>query len=460
MKHKALFSLMISILFVFVLCAAAFAEETQDEPDRGPAPEAAIRHQVWGFFSAWAEGDTDRLELLCAEAWKKEKADPVKALQEILQEGAPHGYTVDGISGKAGDPFLTVCVVMQREAGSGYTYSRHEVVFRQDPDGYYAIDPEGIRQGEPAEAVPEQELTLLTPEGIIRSSMEAHMEEGLYDRLVPINAVVEKNGIRVEVISGLAREDVVMFLMSVQDTEGKFTAYNLDPSFIEDADYSTSGGWGELYHDKAENKSTYIYYRELDRPLRPSDGPFTAGVEGIRMNVTKRIDLLPMLEQYGRTEEGVAPPAYERRGYEGEAAVPADVKFLDYTKPLDILLFKGVYLTGIGWINNQLHVQFHNKGVEYKDTINGRTEACSVWVDATVYGKTYDEIYVDYSPLRWDGNGNGWNDWKEFFINCTPEDAYRLILDAEITVTEFIMNGNWSVTIPQDQITVPEGTEE
>ncbi len=462
LEYKRFFALIISMLFLCSLCAAVFAEETSAGTEDGAAPERTdieltdleqvVRHRLWGFFCGWAEGETDRLEALCAEEWKKENGDPVQALQEILKDGAPHGYKPVGFSGKDGDPFLTVSVIMQRESDSGYVYSRHEIVYRREPDGYYAIDPGGIRSGEPAEAVPEQELTLLTPEGIIRSCIELHQEEGLYDRLIPVNAAVEKQGIRVELISGLVQGEKTWFMISVQDTEGKYGGYDLEPTFNDNAGSYTSGGWGELYHDRAENKSTYLYYLQLSRPPQPEDGLLTVGVNHIRLNETKRTDLVPLLKQYGRTEEGVTPPTLERRIYEGSPAVPDDVKILDETEPLDIPLFKGVCLTGIGWIGNQLHVQYRNKGPESVPMRDGSTGACWIWTDAYVYGRSYNEIDVDYSPLRWDMDDDGWTDRDEFIASIVPEDTDRLTLAAEITVTESVLDEGWYVQIPLNTV--------
>ena len=130
---------------------------------------------------------------------------------------------------------------------------------------------------------------------------------------------------------------------------------------------------------------------------------------------------------------------------------------LDYRHPLDINLFRNVNLTGIGWIDGQLHVQFHNKGRNFIDIRNGRSSACSVWAEASVSGRTYQETNPGYSPLDWDGDGDGWSEWSECVINCKPEEAEQLELCAEITVTTDILEDDWHLLISTDKIRAASG---
>ena len=456
---------LISILFVFNLCLAAFAEEPDAEnesaPEEGdaynPFSEEVIIHRLWGFFTAWAEDDTEWLMNICAAEWKKGKEDPRQALTEFLKSGKPHGYKVVSVSGEDSSQTRTAGVILQwKTEDGGYEYRLHEIVCRRNADGYF-FDPDGLASGRPAEPVPEEELILMTPEGIIRSSLELHAEPGVYDRLVPIGAGIERQGIRIEIISGLIEGTNAWFMISLQDTDGRYDGFGLEPYFTENVDRTSYGYWSSrLYHDGAERKDTYIVCQELEREMTPENA--AVGVTSIRVQEEAAIDLLPMLKQYGGTAEGIHPPKLEDRSYNEDIPdVPEGFRVLDYRHPLDVNLFRDVNLTGIGWIDGQLHVQFHNKGRDFIDIHNGRSSACSFWAEASVYGRTYQETIPGYSPLDWDGDGDGWSEWSECVINCKPEEAEQLELCAEITITTDILEDDWHLLISTDQIRAVSG---
>ena len=467
-KYRKMLAFIISMLLVFSTVPDAFAEETAAE--NGAAPEEvyvydpfadeAVMHRLWGFFTARAENDTDWLMRICATEWKKGKEDPRQALEEFIKSEKLHGYRVESLSGEAGDATRTLSILLKRETENGeYTYSLHEIVCRKEADGYF-FDPDGFASGSPADPVPEEELTLLTPEGIIRSSLDMHESEGLYDRLIPVNVCIEKQGIRVEIISGLIEGKNIWQMISLQDTEGKYDGLELDPSFADAVEQSSSRRWwSRLYHDGAERKDTFIVCQELDAEILPEVRYTAAGVGTIRVKETQSVDLLPMLTQYGGTAEGVIPPKLEEYSYrKDQSGLPEGFRVLDYNQPLDVPLFREVYLTGIGWIGDKLHVQYHNKGNDFAEMTNGRASACSIWTEASVAGKTYSETVLEYSPQEWDGDGNGWPDWEEYIINCKPEEAEQLEISAEISITTKILEGDWQVLIGLDRLREAPGT--
>ena len=449
-KYKRILALVTGMLLACAFCLTAAAE---GESAYIPPSEEMIRHQLWGFFSAWAEGDTNRMMNLCSNQWKAGKANPEQALQAILETGLPHGYKVDSISGEYGDEYLTVYVILQRETETGgYAYTRHGILYRQEEDGYFYINPDNIAEGSPGEPGPEEELILLTQEGMIRSNLDFHAQAGLYDRMIPINAVVEKKGIRTEILSGLVEGDYAWFMISLQDTEGKYSQYSLDPSFAENIDKSFPHWWSNVWHDGKENRDIFLVCQELEQPVKAEDRMVEVGVEDIGVKEEEIVDLFPLMKENGKETEGVRPPKLEEQYYSDTSAIPDDLKILDYRQPLDVHLFGNVYLTGIGWIGDQLHIQFHNKGREYIDMSNGRATACQVWVDGSVSGEEYENTFPDYSPLVWDGDNDGWTDWSEFVINCRQDEAYKLEISAVINVTKEILEDDWIAQIPLNQI--------
>ena len=453
-EYGRIFASILCVLFACTLCFTAFAETAAAGLPADQADAEEIIHRLWGFCVGWTEGDTDRMLELCAPEWKQEQEDPRQALLKLLASGKPDGYRINSVSGANGDPARTASVTLRRAAEDGvYAYSLHEITFRLDPDAFYTLDPQGIGAGEPAEPVPEEELVLLTPEEIIRSNLAFHEDEGIYEKLVPVSLSIEKQGIRVEVVSGFVKGWEACFMVSVQDTEGKYDGFVLDPSFTDIMEGAYSRRWMNLYHDSAERKDIYAVFYDLSRQMQPEDGSVTVGVSEIWLKEVKTVDLLPLLEQYGRSEDGVSPTLSERSSFRAEkGTVPKDVKVLDHKEPLDVPLFRDVCLTGIGWIGDQLHVQFHNKGRDFLEMKNGRGSACSVWSGATVYGRPFEETYINYSPLDWDSDDDGWSDWTEFIINCSPEEAEKLELKTEISVTEEILENDWNVQVPLEGV--------
>ena len=469
-KIMKLFVSAVSVLLACMLCFGAFAEGTDSGAENEAAaeepvvfetdPEEMVGHRMWGFFVAWCEEDTDRMVGLCSDVWKKAKKDPKQTLLDILGTVKPYGFKIGELRGKQGDPFVTADVTVARETeNGGYACTRYEIAFRLDADEIYAIEPDGFALGMPADAVPEGELTLLTQESIIESDMGYHGSRELKDLLVPVNLSVEKKGIRMELISAYAEGKKAWFQISVQDTERKYAGYTLEPYFSGNIDGSSRQGWMSLYHDTEAGKEIFLYDQDLDLEVQPEDRNVTVGINYIRVNKYDSIDLLPLLAQYGGTQEGITPPKLDEHRYPGAPVLPENLKVLDYKQPLDIPLTGNIYLTGIGWIDGQLHVQYHNKGRAAVDMSNGRASACSVWTDATVYGKSYTETNVDYGFLRWDGDNDGWPEWTEEIINCTPEEAGLLSLSAGITVTTEILEGDWDVEIPLNTFCAATGPE-
>ena len=473
-NYRSIFTFIISMLLVCALCLPAFAEgpaagtentaaAAEEKDEIAAMAEGNMEHHLWGFFTHWAEGDVGTMARISSFDWKKGKEDPEQALREILGSARPHGYAIGGFSGKNGDQVRTADITLQWETEQGeYTYSRYGIALRKDWEGYYYVDPDGFTSGVPAEPVPEEDLVLLTAEGIVRNGVDMHDEEGLYDRMVPINAVTEKHGIRVEVISGLAKGNKAWFLISVQDTEGKYSGYDISAHSLDNLDQRSEGWSMKLYSDDKENKNYFFVHQDLEQPVKPEDGNGRVGLRSIWIEENKTLSLLPLLKQYGKTEEGIKPPELEIRDRYSpdEVAVPEDLKVLDYTQPLNVNLFRSWDLTGIGWIGNQLHVQFHNRGPDYFDMKNGRASAGGAWASCSVAGKPYMETNVDYSPLDWDGDSDGWSDWREYIFNCSPEETELLDAEVNIWVVKEILQDDWAVEVPLDRIVAAADPEE
>lgn len=262
------------------------------------------------------------------------------------------------------------------------------------------------------------------------------------DDLKPINLSAEKDGIRFEVISGLVREDGAAFLCSLEDLERKYEGSAFDPSFSDS--FVTSGDYAEFhYPDSPHHKTTY-FISKATSSLEKADTTVTLTACPIRIvhEPDFLIDLTPYLKQYGETTEGATPP-----GKLLKLDTPvfldsqADIKVLDYTRSLDIPLIDNVFLSNIGWIDGQLHVQLHTTlpGCFTKDGVM----YCS-WSSWVFGNASLDEA----SRFSWDDNNDNWPEWSEFIFDCTPDQADKLELYAEVSTLDDVLPEGLEVTFP------------
>ena len=436
------------------------AREEKTETGGNIEEEPQWKATLQAFFEDWALKDTDYLLNVCADAWKEGQADPEQAVKELVDARRPAGYRINGITGQDGDPvrMLDVTVRWRGEDG-GDTYTRHEVALRLQRVTWamdaYRVDPEGFSAGEPTEPVQEREMILLTEESILRNALRTYPE--LRDHLVPINISVEKQGIRMEVVSGCIQGDQACFLVRVQDVEGKYRGLDLSLSQTGIAGDFLPVGSAELYRDKAGSTGVWCYRLTLPDPLPDGEESIRLSMHVFHAQEQKSMDLLPLLKEYGRTEEGAAPPAGAYSYTEdGGITSSGEIKVFSFEDPQEeIPLFRDVCLTGIGWIDGQLHVQFHNKGRDSLETESeefpGMTvSTCTAGAICSVAGKSYGETLAEGSPVYWDENNNYFPEWVEYVFNCTPEDADQMMLDADLRVLEGALADDWSVEIPMN----------
>ena len=283
--------------------------------------------------------------------------------------------------------------------------------------------------------------SVLTEEESIRIRLDEEAP-GMSAKLFPVNQAYENQGLRVEVVSGYMSGTECCFVISVQDLEGQYTDYEAYPWFECDmagfSGYSTS----VLYENEAEHKTVYMYMPNLSNPVPTEDRTIKVGIETYHMSRDTVVDLLPMLEQYGKDVKTAEQPKRIQLSGLANKFPAKDMKFLDYTQPLDIPLLGDVCLSGIGWIDGQLHVQYHYKG---EPTYKGGSVAFSDTWNVWEYSSADDP---DYSPVQWDANLDGYAEWKEFIYDIKPEEADDLVLEASVSIMEKVLDGGWIIEFP------------
>ena len=432
-------------------------EETTAQEEASAATDAYNEYELkekfneclWWFFRNWALGNTESVTAAFEHEWNTEQADPEESAKEIMKSGTPGGYKIHSVTGKIGDPDCKADVtVLWQEGESSYTCTRHELEFwlQKGENGglEYAINPEGFKNGSANETFPDNPV-LMREEDIIREVMAAHIEDVSYEELVPIGLSTEKQGMQVEVVSGCRKGDKAYLLLTTKDLNGEYSEYDCDPLFESELNYA------RLCVNRAAGKTTWLYRTDLSKALPTENNTLRTGITQFSFREDREIDLLPMLKEYGKTEEGVTPPKESTRFTLDGKPMENKLKALKYEESLDIHLNGNVFLSAIGWIDDQLHVQFQNKSwammEEYPDV---PYDSYMIIANCHVEDKTYEEIKVDSSPMSW-LNADG-TSWDEYVFNCMPEDLDRMKLYATGTVFKATLEDDWIVEVPMDML--------
>ena len=103
-------------------------------------------------------------------------------------------------------------------------------------------------------------------------------------------------------------------------------------------------------------------------------------------------------------------------------------------------------LTGIGWIDDQLHTQIHFTAdpIRTSDGVGHSGAGVNIHDSVSSEGVVW--------PLGWDDNGDEFPDWMESVIDVRQEDAEDLRLTAEVWENKEIVKDDWEVQIPLEEV--------
>ena len=309
--------------------------------------------------------------------------------------------------------------------------------------------------------------TLAATVDVVNARLHAYWPEAA-EFLMPVHATCDSEGIRMEVISAVVKDNKVNVVYSMQDLEGDRLnehTYNFSALGATDLDHSrknltvVSSRETILGYDPAEKKVICASETEYDQPISGNyEFPFAVIELGIEK--VEGTDLHPLLEQYGKDEKTAILPenAYSYNNPEaGAAAAPESFRILDYTQDLGIPLHEQVVLSGIGWIDGALHVQIHYPD-RHMEIMNTASEdlPVSAWIQMTLedgFSPWYthkDDLPGGTYIWLWDENGDDYPEWQEYVFPCTPAEAEKAVLQAQVRITgaTTIVKGNWLVKIP------------
>ena len=403
------------------------------------------KYSVWQFFCRWAQGDTNDLPYSFTTEQKTSGEETQRKINELLEK-KPLSYKVDKTEWSSADKKRTYyCFIEVEEPGENS--SRLEYLafdLMKENTWTTCIDLDSIQfLGRPEKTETDYQMISLSKEGIINDQMD-YFFTGIREKLQPIGKTSECNGIRLEVISGYAEGKETWYLYSLEDLEGKYEEYSADIwDMGDDLKETDTYQPGVLYRDKAANKSYHMMHLTHDGEFGYEERDVKLTLDNVHFSKTVWADLMPLLKEHMEPVEGVHPTAdmwdsdWEHRD---KQLNPEDYKVLDYTKPLNFEVVPGEFVTGIGWIDNQLHVQ-----IRMADDLAGYSEGIYCNTKGTTgYGKE-----VPYTPLGWVA---GSACYEEYIFNYTPEDIENLSLILNSNISYKSEYGTWSVEFPLSAI--------
>ena len=291
--------------------------------------------------------------------------------------------------------------------------------------------------------------------------------------LMPVNMTCEDNGIRLEVISAVADGQELYITYSMEDLNGNRLSTDCSPVMYVDSvpEYTWDASFEQPLQDEATGKIIFGEHFTYNRSITKANAVLKAHIHNFpSCQKTSLVDLFPYLEQYGSQVKATAVPEGARPlwradVYEGESgSVPASVQVIDPAGSLEIPLAETVYLSGIGMVDGQLHVQLHF--VNHRKTVIGvslgtvslRPEETDVMLRDKDSKFWYNEKYQDPEKLAGGIWGIGWGtqpddpdtpEWAEIIFTA---DTAELSADAQELFAEIRdvipVLGSWNVEIP------------
>ena len=291
--------------------------------------------------------------------------------------------------------------------------------------------------------------------------------------LMPVNMSCEDNGFRMEIISAVADGKELYITYSMEDLFENRLSTECSPVLYVDSvpDYMWDASFEQPMKDEATGKIIFGEHFTYKGNISSPDNVLKAHVHNFSScRNTSLVDLFPYLEQYGSQVKTMNVPEDARTLWRAdvyggpEASIPASMQVIDPAGSLEIPLAETVYLSGIGMVDGQLHVQLHfvnhRKTVigEYLGTVSYRPDETEVVLRDKDSEYWYDDKYLDSEKFGNGICGIGWGtqpddpdtpEWTEIIFTA---DAAGLSADAQELFAEIRevvpVLGTWNVEIP------------
>ena len=399
------------------------------------------KYNLWSFFCRWAQGYTKEMPYSFTPAQKTGGEETQRKINELLKL-KPLSYRIDDVK-DTGEKLTYYCTVeMEADENNAARYEQVAIAMVKNGAWIYYIDLDDIQFLGAPESLPTDNMISLSREAIINDQLDYYYQ-GVREKLQPIGETHDCKGIRMEVISGYGTGNETWYLYSLQDLEGRYEDFSPDTWDIED-DIAALESYQHsmLYCDRTEKKCYYMFHMTHESTIGSDEQNVKLMIRSIHFDSNGWADLIPLLKEHMEPVEGVHPTGtlWDSDWDPDKELNPEDYKVLDYTKPLNIEVIPGAYVTGIGWLDNQLHVQ-----IRMANDLDGYSKHIESYLNG-IYG--YDR-QVSYTPLSW---SVGSLCFEEYIYNYTPEDIEELSLILNTNIARDRIDGPWVVRFPLSAI--------
>lgn len=270
----------------------------------------------------------------------------------------------------------------------------------------------------------------------------------LAQQLMPVNESCEDNGVKMEVVSAAINGDTAMVYLSLQDLIGDrfdetvdlFDSYHLNfPSRT-----GVTGHCDFVSYDEETRTALFLVTLEQSDGAPIPTGKYTFSV---RQLLSGKQTLEDITIPLSLADASIAPETlwidaqsrdpYISGGSAAEAGgLPESARFLAPQAPL-YEPADNLAITGMGWIDGQLHVQLRIQNSLRLDPHG--------WLNLkTASGETIHGGYTLYFTEHPDADDR--TNYHEFIFDVTPEQAADYILYGSFYTASNLTEGNWQVT--------------
>lgn len=304
--------------------------------------------------------------------------------------------------------------------------------------------------------------------------------------LRPLDLSDVKDDIRLEVLSASLTDNELLITYSLTDLKGDriISKTECDPTVeypLGELGGQVSTENQRISFDPEKHQAVYAAHSEYASILPPSEVRFgsyldkvTFTVSGLRTPEVTVTDLWPLMAGQDYMAEAVSCPK-RPNGTSVIAAERVPVKdiktipdILDPANNLHIPIADSVELSGIGWIDGNMHVQIHvsdhsasvpdehgtsimEKYLVYTYLVDWQGNDAA-WLDAVYKQLGPDDPYF-ISSIYW---YEGADQWTEYIFPVLPEEMERYTIICEITdqtgKNEELLKCEWTVSFPTNMI--------
>ncbi len=277
--------------------------------------------------------------------------------------------------------------------------------------------------------------------------------------LMPVNLSCEDQGIRMEIRSAVRQKNEMLVTYSLKDLEGdrvRYIPFSHMQLTYDGINYSTQQQRTVGIFDEDAQEMIFAAHDVYDTVTPPPDGKISAEVTFLMQRESATVDLGPYFTEGGcsfQPASAVKDPLIA--GPYFEAGLPESQMIIDSSRSLEIPLYESVCLSGIGYVDGQLHVQIHypdHKLVEYSP--GNYYEPYGAWLYVRdsrgnlLYGDDLSPqalSVMSWGIASWESDAA---EWQEFFFTVDPEQLENAEITVYVEKNLAPVEGNWKIDIP------------